>query len=117
MTRAVPTLSLAAAVAFVVFFGGLASAAPEPATWSTDLHVRGVVDVAGPRSDGRLVVSGGDRLYLLDRGRKTPEAFAAGQDGYPGGKGDEPYIALSTGDRVASASCRIPPHGLYVIQQ
>ena len=117
MTRAVPTLSLTAAVALVVFFGSLASAAPEPATWSTDLHVRGVVDVAGPRSDGRLVVSGGDRLYLLDRGRNTLESFAGGPDGYPGGKGDEPYIALSSGDRVASAACGFQPDDLYVIQQ
>jgi hypothetical protein len=105
------------AAALVVLFGALASGAPEPATWATDLHVRGVVDVAGPRSDGKLVVSGGDRLYLLDRGRKRLEPFAAGPGGYPGGKGDEPYIALSPGDTVASASCGFQPDDLYLIQQ
>jgi hypothetical protein len=117
MTRAVPYLSTLAAAALLACFSVHASAAPEPALWSTELHLPGVVDLAGPRSDGRLVVSGGDRLYLLDRGRKTLEPFATGPGGYRGGKGDEPYLALSTGDKVASAACSFQPDDLYVIQQ
>lgn len=93
-----------------------AGAAP-PLSWSTDLHVPGVVDVAGPRSDGRLVVSAGSRLYLFDRSTRALEPFAAGPGGYPGARGDEPYLALSSGDSVASAGCSFPQDELYVLQQ
>src|SRR5258708_28279813 len=73
------------------------------ATWSTQLHVTGVVDVSAPRTDGRLVVSGGRRLWLLDprSGELTP--FATGVGGYTGGGGDEPYLPLSPGRPVAAA--------------
>lgn len=94
------------------------AASPTPAlTWSTQLHVTGVVDVSAPRADGRLVVSGGSRLWLLDRrgGGLTP--FAAGPGGYPGGAGDEPYLALSPGGRVAAAGCAFAAGDLYVLQQ
>lgn len=106
-----------AVVVYLLISAVAAAAVPAPVLWSTDLHVRGVVDVAGPRSDGRLVVSGGDRLYLMDRATKTLEPFASGPDGYPGGKGDEPYLALSAGGKVASAGCSFQPDDVYVVQQ
>jgi hypothetical protein len=88
-----------------------------PLTWSTQLHVTGVVDVSAPRADGRLVVSGGSRLWLLDRRTGALTPFATGPGGYPGGSGDEPYLALSPGTRVPSAGCAFAPDELYVIQQ
>jgi hypothetical protein len=93
------------------------SPSPATATWSTQLHVTGVVDVSAPRSDGRLVVSGGRRLWLLDprSGELTP--FATGAGGYMGGGGDEPYLALSTGRRVAAAGCAFAPDDVYIVQQ
>jgi hypothetical protein len=95
------------------------AAAPAPAVagWSTRLHVRGVVDVTYARADGRLVVSGGARLWLLDRrtGGLTP--FATGPGGYPGGAGDEPYLAVSPGGRVDAAGCAFARDDLYVVQQ
>src|SRR5215471_6388068 len=90
---------------------------PPPLTWSTQLHVAGVVDVSAPRSDGRLVVSGGSRLWLLDRRTGALTPFAAGPGGYPGGAGDEPYLALSPGVRVPAAGCAFAPDDLFVIQQ
>jgi hypothetical protein len=94
-----------------------AASTPGGVAWSTQLHVTGVVDVSAPRADGRLVVSGGSRLWLLDRrtGGLTP--FATGPGGYPGGAGDEPYLALSPGVRVPAAGCAFAPDELYVIQQ
>jgi hypothetical protein len=85
--------------------------------WSTRLHVTGVVDVSAPRSDGRLVVSSGSQLWLLDRTTGALTPFAAGPEGYPGGAGEEPYLALSTGLRVPAALCAFAPDELYVIQQ
>ncbi|HEY4028606.1 MAG TPA: hypothetical protein VGO86_19420 [Candidatus Dormibacteraeota bacterium] len=91
--------------------------APSVVPWSTRLHVTGVVDVSAPRTDGRLVVSGGARLWLLDRRTGALAPFAAGPDGYPGGAGDEPYLALSSGARVSAAGCTFAPDELYVLQQ
>lgn len=95
------------------------AAAPTPGVvaWSTQLHVAGVVDVSTPRSDGRLVVSGGSRLWLLDRRTGSLVPFAAGPGGYPGGAGDEPYLTLTPGGRVAAAGCSFAADELYVIQQ
>ncbi|HSR26433.1 MAG TPA: hypothetical protein VLW53_22970 [Candidatus Eisenbacteria bacterium] len=104
-----------AACAAVLHLLGLASVSA-PA-WSTDLHVAGVVDVSVPRTDGRLVVSGGRRLWLLDRRTGGLAPFAAGPGGYPGGAGDEPYLALSPGRRVAAAGCAFAPDELYVVEQ
>ena len=104
-----------AACAAVLHLAGLAAA--PAAAWSADLHVAGVVDVSGPRVDGRLVVSGGRRLWLLDRPTGALEPFAAGPGGYPGSAGDEPYLALSPGRRVAAAGCAFAPDELYVVEQ
>ncbi len=108
----------AAACAFAVhLLLVVPAAAATPATWSTDLHVAGAVDVSVPRSDGRLVVSGGGRLWLLDRRTYDLAPFAAGPDGYRGGSGDEPYVALSTGLAVGGAGCSFAPDEVYVIEQ
>jgi hypothetical protein len=55
-----------------------------------------VFDVAGPRSDGRLVVAAGGKLFLLNQASGAQEAFAAGPGGYPGAGGEEPYIAVAS---------------------
>ena len=103
--------------ALFVGFLVLAAATPQQVSWATDLHVKGVVDVAGPRSDGKLLVSGGDRLYLLDRATRRLEPFAGGPGGYPGGKGDEPYLTVAAGERVEASGCSFQPDEAYVLQQ
>jgi hypothetical protein len=108
-----------AAAAVLTAMQLLAPLAPgqSPLAWSTQLHVTGVVDVSAPRTDGRLVVSGGSRLWLLDRRTGALVPFATGPGGYPGGAGDEPYLALSPGTRVPTAGCAFAKDDLYVIQQ
>ncbi len=88
----------------------------QPARWAGLVHLPGVVDVGGPRSDGQVVVSGGSRLYLLDRSTVTLMPFAGGPGGYTGGGGDEPYLAVSPGGRVPGAGCGFAPDDVYVLR-
>jgi hypothetical protein len=80
-------------------------------------HLPGVVDVAGPRADGRLVVSAGRNLFLLDRARGDLQPFASGAGGYPPLPGDEPYLAVSSGRTVISAGCSFTRDDVFVIDQ
>ncbi len=72
-----------------------------PARWAEFRHLPGVVDVAGPRTDGSFVVSAAGRLYLLTNGT-TLTPFARGRGGYQTNTGGEPYITLA--EKVASRS-------------
>jgi hypothetical protein len=87
-----------------------------PLAWARWQHVPGVLDLAGPRSDGSLVVAAAGRLFLLDPLSGRQEPFAAAAGGYPGAGGGEPYIALSAGRRVAAASCSFDRDDLFVLQ-
>lgn len=60
------------------------------ASWHPVAHVPGIVDVAGPRGDGRLVLSTHNGLLLYGPGG-TPEPLAT--TGYSAA-GGEPYTAL-----------------------
>jgi hypothetical protein len=106
--------SLAALVLLVVT--AIPAGAVAPLQWTRWQHVPAVLDLAGPRSDGSLVVAAADRLFLLDplSGRREP--FAAGAGGYLGAGGGEPYIALSGGLGVAAASCSFGRDDLFVLQ-
>jgi hypothetical protein len=68
--------------------------APGPVLWPLADSIPHVFDVAGPRSDGRLVVAAGGKLFLMDRGTGALDRFAGGPGGYPGAGGEEPYIAV-----------------------
>jgi hypothetical protein len=63
------------------------------ARWAPWVHVQRPLDVAGPRSDGSLVVAAAGRLWLL-RASGAVSAFAPA---YRSPGGEEPYIALSRG--------------------
>lgn len=65
-----------------------------PVLWPLADPIPHVFDVAGPRSDGRLVVAAGGKLFLMDQISGTLERFAGGSGGYPGAGGEEPYIAV-----------------------
>jgi hypothetical protein len=86
-------------------------------SWTPVEHLPAVVDVAGPRADGRLVVSAGRNLYLLDRAHGDLQPFATGPHGYPPLAGDEPYLAVASGRAVESAGCRFTRDDVYVIDQ
>jgi hypothetical protein len=61
------------------------------AQWRDYVHVRRPLDLAGPRSDGSLVLAADGRLWQLLRSRRV-EPFATG---YQSPGGEEPYIALA----------------------
>src|SRR4029077_13584616 len=65
-----------------------------PIVWPLADSIPHVFDVAGPRSDGRLVVAAGGKLFLMDQVTGALDRFAGGPGGYPGAGGEEPYIAV-----------------------
>jgi hypothetical protein len=83
------------------------------ARWRSFVRAPGVVDVVGPRADGRFVAATRQGLFLLRRnGTLTP--FARGAGGYVAPTG-EPYVALGTGRRVPGAGCAFPRDALYAL--
>jgi hypothetical protein len=86
-----------------------------PAYWVRFRHLAGVVDLAGPRSDGSLSVAAAGRLFTLNQsGVLRP--FARGPGGYSTAIGPEPYIAMADGERVAGASCSFPSGMIFALQ-
>jgi hypothetical protein len=80
-------------------------------TWEQWLHLPGVFDLAGPRSDGLLVAAVHSRLVLLSTAGEQ-RAFAP-QYSVP--DGSESYIALSPGLRVESAGCAFARDELFTL--
>jgi hypothetical protein len=89
-----------------------AAAVTRTTVWAAGIHVRGVVDLSAPRSDGSIVVAAAGRLSLLSP-QGGVRAFASG---YSESRGLEPYIALSTGQRVRGANCAFTPQSLYALR-
>jgi hypothetical protein len=84
-----------------------------PAHWLPLQHIPGVVDLAGPRQDGHLVLAMRGRLSLL--GSSGPVGFARGRDGYATDRGTEPYIAVAPGVPVGVSPCAFPTGGIYAL--
>ena len=87
------------------------------AAWSIWRSTPGVVDVAGPRSDGRFVVAARGRLFLLrpSTGRLSP--YPSSGTAYAGNPALEPYIAVAgPGQRRAAGGCSFPRDTVYSIQ-
>src|SRR6202008_755445 len=83
--------------------------------WRAVAHVAGVVDISGPRRDGKRVVAGSARLYLMDlAGGLSP--FAQGAGGYADDRGAEAYLAVSPGLAVDGAGCSFAPDDVYVLR-
>ena len=86
-----------------------------PGHWARFRHLAGVVDLAGPRSDGSFTVAAAGRLYTLTRaGVLRP--FARGPGGYRTAVGPEPYIAMADGGSVAGAGCSFPSGMIFALQ-
>jgi hypothetical protein len=105
------------AVALAAWFGlatpTVASAAG-PA-WQSLAHVTGAVDIGGPRADGKLVVAGSAKLWLMDlTGALTP--FAQGKGQYADDKGAEAYLAVSPGQAVDGAGCSFAPDDVFILR-
>lgn len=116
--RALRSIVAAALAALWAVAAAPAPAMGAPATlnWARSLHVKGALDIVGPRSDGELVVAADGKLFLLDPATGARTQFAAGAEGYSRTSGGEPYIALSTGSRVAAAGCAFGPDEVFVLQ-
>jgi hypothetical protein len=86
-----------------------------PARWTPAVPIRRVLDLSSPRRDGTIVVATAGHLALLQPSGAV-QPFARGRAGYVNPGGEEPYLTLSTGERVASAGCRFPQQTLYVLR-
>jgi hypothetical protein len=93
--------------------GGSAAGPNREIRWQRFIRVPGVLDVAGPRADGRMVVAAAGGLSLLGRtGSSTP--YARGAGGYVPAHG-ETYIALSRARRVRPAGCSFRRDDIYAL--
>jgi hypothetical protein len=81
--------------------------------WMHFKHLHDVVDLTGPRGDGRLTVTTSRRLFLLRRDG-TVNSFARGPGGYRAAAGDEPYIALSPAGS-ARGGCSFGRDAVYAL--
>jgi hypothetical protein len=106
--RITAALGLSASV-----LAGVASASPLLGAWRPLVSVPGIVDVVGPRADGRLVIASRGGLFLFRPGT-APVPFARGPHGYPGA-GGEPYIALGSGHAVGDAGCSFRRDDVFVL--
>ena len=97
---------IATAVCIALLASSVASAAPGPGQWRAVAKVPGIMDVVGPRADGRLVLATHGGLFVM-RPTGSPVPYARGPQGYAGSPG-EPYIALASGQRVPA---RAAPSG------
>src|SRR5438045_9158881 len=89
-------------LAWMIASAALATTAPR--TWQSWQHVPAVFDLAGPRSDGRLVAAAGGRLLLV------------GTDGYHAASGPEAYLALSPGLHVSAVGCDFARDDVFVLR-
>jgi hypothetical protein len=81
--------------------------------WQQIAHVAGAVDIAGPRTDGRLVVAANGGLFLLRRDNSLAP-FARGPGGYVPARG-EAYIAVAQRLRVPRAGCSFRADDVYAL--
>lgn len=89
------------------------SAAPPEIHWRPVLNVPTIVDVAGPRADGQLVLSTRGGLLLYRPGRPVVQ-FARGPGGYVAA-GGEPYIALAPARRLSGAGCSFKRDDVFAL--
>ncbi len=103
------SLALGMAAVTVAGCGGSPGRAgpPPPVAWVVFRHLPGVVDLAGPRSDGSFLVAAAGRLLVLGRdGTLSP--FARGAGGYLTAAGTEPYLVLTSSDPVRRRPGQLP---------
>jgi hypothetical protein len=86
------------------------------ARWTRTSQVRRVVDLGVLPGNGDIVLAAAARLGLLRRAAGRPVPFATGAGGYLSPGGEEPYLAVSTGERVDSANCAFSSGSLYALR-
>ena len=76
------------------------------------MSLPGVVDVVGPRPDGKLVAAAAGRLFLVDPDSGMTAPFGS----YSTDPGPETYIAMSPGLDVTGAGCRFEAGEVYALE-
>ena len=109
------TSGRAALAVLALLLAGLAPADVEGPVWESWRQIAGVFDVVGPRSDGRLLVAGSGRLFLVDSAG-TVLPFANGPEGYADDAGAEAYLAVSPGLHVTGSGCDFGPDEAFVLR-
>ena len=100
--------------------GGSGGAVPSggaapPAHWVRFRHLPGVVDLAGPASDGSFTVAAAGRLFILNQAG-TLRPFARGPHGYVTAIGPEPYLTMPAAGQAAGTRCSFPASAIFAIQ-
>jgi hypothetical protein len=85
-----------------------ATSAAKLVRWMRYVHIRGVLDLVGPRRDGALVVAAAGKLWLL----RPSGAVSRYAPRYTTG-GGEPYIALAGS---AGRGCSFGPGTVYALR-
>jgi hypothetical protein len=113
-------IALAVALGLSACSGPRTAATPRPAlpgppaAWAGFRHLPGVIDLAGPRSDGSFLVAAARRLFILGRdGALSP--FARGAGGYQAAAGDEPYLVIADGAAARGGHCAFGRDAAFAI--
>src|SRR4051812_46913052 len=106
--------SAAVCLALLLASCGADSAPAQQVSWSSFQPAPGVVDLAGPRSDGRLVVAMGGGLQLFGGAGLNPFTSPTGAGAYVPAVG-ESYIALAPKVRLAKAGCSFRRDQVFAI--
>jgi hypothetical protein len=115
ISRHMPIRAAAMAIAVIATLAGgiVPVSAAGPLAWEQWQHLQGVVDIVGPRGDGKLVASAGGSLSLVSAdGGISP--FSA-PNKYSASKDDEPYMALAPALHVQSANCDFVADDLFIL--
>jgi hypothetical protein len=105
---------VAGALAFVVAACGAGPAPAQEVTWQSVQSAPGVVDVAGPRSDGRLVAAVGGGVELFGGAGLTPFTHQTGAGAYMPSAG-ESYLALTPRVRLPKSRCSFHRDDVFAI--
>lgn len=95
--------------------GSTGHGAGPAAHWVRFRHLPGVVDLAGPASDGSFTVAAAGRLFTLSRAG-TLRPFAQGPGGYHTAIGPEPYLTMPAAGQVTGTRCSFPRGATFAIQ-
>jgi hypothetical protein len=93
---------------------GAGAAGAQEITWTPFQGAQGVVDLAGPRSDGRLVVAMGGGVQLFGGSGLRPFTSPTGDGAYVP-SANEPYIALTPKVRLPKAHCSFHRDEVFAI--
>lgn len=91
-----------------------ADSAPAEVSWQSVQAAPGVVDVAGPRSDGRLVAAVGGGLELFAGSGLTPFTHQSGAGAYLPSAG-ESYLAVTPRVRLPKSRCSFHRDEVFAI--